>query len=355
MKNLKPEQSVIKIIQNLDKIIFNSKKFDIKDTIVITGSPRSGTTLLMDILGVIPGYTGLFEPLNPIYFPEATKVGFKSRTYLPPKKDWLEGENYLRKIFTGDLMYDSSWLQKGDYSKQNFNNILSSYISQLKPEKLMHQLLGKNLIVKFVRLNRMLPWVTERFQLRSIILIIRHPCAVVASRFKPGQKLPSELQQNVKPFPTPKEILNEASQIEGIEQSLLNKLKVINTREEIITASWCLDNYVPLSFPKPYPWRVMIYEKLIKDGEKEIIRIFNEIGEKNVPRSAFHHLKLPSNVTQKIDQKIVANIEVQLSKWKESLTEKQIERILSIVSAFGLDFYTEEIEPDYENICIKDI
>jgi len=349
---LKPEQSVIKIVQHLDKILFNSKKFDIKDTIVITGSPRSGTTLLMDILGVIPGYTGLFEPLNPIYFPESTKIGFRSRTYLPPYKDWPEGEEYLSKIFTGNLIYDSSWLQKGEYLKQNFNSIISSYIDQLKPEKLMHQLLGKKLIVKFVRLNKLLPWVAERFQVRSMILIIRHPCAVVASRFKPGQKLPSELQQNVKPFPTPKEILNEASQIDSLNSSILKKLKEIKTREEIITASWCLDNYVPLSCPKPYPWKVVIYEKLIKEGETEITRVFKEIGEKNIPRSAFRHLKLPSNVTQKNEKKMIAKMDAQLSKWKESLTEKQIERILSIVSAFGLDFYTKEIEPDYDNISI---
>jgi hypothetical protein len=349
---LKPEQSVIKIVQHLDKIIFNSKKFDIKDTILITGSPRSGTTILMDVLGVIPGYTSLFEPLNSIYFPESTKVGFKSRTYLTPKKNWPEGKKYLSKIFTGDLIYDSSWLQKGDYSKQNFNSILSSYFDQLKPEKVMHQLLGKKLIVKFVRLNRLLPWVAEEFQLRSMFLIIRHPCAVVASRLKPGQKLPNELQKNVKPFPTPKEIFNEASQIDVFDQGLLKKLKEIKTLEEIIATSWCLDNYVPLSTPKPYPWRVVIYERLIKEGEKEITRLFNEIGEKNIPRSAYKHLKIPSNVTQKNDKKIVSNLDLQLSKWKESLTEKQIERILSIVSAFGLDFYTEEIEPDYDKIGI---
>jgi hypothetical protein len=346
---------MIKIIQHLDKIIFNSKKFEIKDTIVLTGSPRSGTTLLMEILGVIPGYKGLFEPLNPVYFPEAAKLGFQSRTYLPPNENWLKGEKYLRKIFTGDLVYDSSWLEKGDYAKQNFNSIVSSYLDQLKPEKLMHQLLGNKLIVKFVRLNRMLPWVAERFQLHSMILIIRHPCAVVASRFKPGQKLLPGVSPNVKPFPTPKELFDEASKIEGLDNGLLNRLKEIKTREEIIATSWCLDNYVPLSSPKPCPWTVVIYERLIKDGEKEITRLFKEIGEKNIPRSAFRRLKIPSYVTQKNDHKIVTKVDVQLSKWKKSLSEKQIERILSIVSAFGLDFYTKDLEPDYGNIFIRDI
>ena len=351
---MKPENSVIKFVQHLDKKIFSSKKFDIKDTIILTGSPRSGTTLLMEILGTLPEYTTLFEPLNPVYYPEVTNVGFQSRTYLPPTENWIEGEEYLQKIFTGNLIYDSSWLQKGDYSKQNFNEIISSYIDQMKPEKLMHQLLGNKLIVKFIRLNRLLPWVAERFQLRGMFFIIRHPCAVVASRFKPGQKLPPEISQKVKPFPTPKEIFIEASQIEGLDKRLLNRLKDIKTREEIIAASWCLDNYVPLSYLKPYPWTTVVYEKFIKDSENELARIFNKIGEK-VPRLAYRNLKLPSNVTHEKDQKLVAKTEVQISKWKESLTEKQIERILSIVSAFNLDFYTEEIEPDYDNICIKDL
>lgn len=346
---------MIKTIQHLNKVIFNSKKFDIRDTIILTGSPRSGTTLLMEILGVIPGYASLFEPLNPIYYPESIEVGFQSRTYLPPNIDWQEGKKYLQKVFTGDLTYNSSWLEKGDYSKQNFNSIVSGYLGQLKPEKLMHQLLGSKLIVKFVRLNRLLPWVAERFQLRSMIFIIRHPCAQVASRFKPGQKLPSDLLPNMKPFPTQDEILDEASKIEGLDHSLLNRLKKIDTLEEILAASWCLDTYVPLSYPKSHPWTVVTYEKLIKDGENEIIRIFNEIGEKNVPRSAFRHLKIPSMVTQKNDHNLVRRADEQLSKWKKSLSEKQIERILKIVSAFGLDFYTENLEPDYENISIRDI
>jgi hypothetical protein len=353
---LKPEQSVTKIIQRLDKIIFNSKKFDIKDTIVITGTPRSGTTWLMEILGVIPGYIFLFEPLNPIYFPESIEVGFQSRKYLPPDLDWQEGEEYLRKIFTGRLQSDTSWLEKGDYTEKNFNSLVSSFLDQLKPEKLMHQLLGDKLIVKFVRLNRLLPWVAKRFQLRSMIFIIRHPCAVVASRFKPGYRLPTGISKYVKvSFPTRDDILNEASEIKGLSQGLLDGLKSIKAQEELLAASWCLDNYIPLSYPKPYPWIVVTYEKLMKEGEKEINRIFDEIKEKNVPRSAFQHLKIPSIVTHKSEHEIVTNADEQLSKWKKSLSEKQIENILRIVSDFGLDFYTEDLEPDYGNIGVREI
>lgn len=353
---MRPEQSVIKIINDLDKIIFSSKKFDIKDTIVIAGSPRSGTTMLMEILGVLPGYTSLFEPLNPIYFPDSIKVGFQPRTYKTPDEDWLEGEEYLKKVFTGQLLYDTSWLEKEDYVKKNFLSLISSSLDQLKPEKLTHKLFGDKLIVKFVRLNRLLPWVAVRFQLRKIIFIIRHPCAVVASRFKPGIELPNNLSTNINPsYPTLEDIINEASVVKGLDNHLLDRLKKIKTPEEILAASWCLDNYIPLSYTTPYPWIVTTYEKLIKEGEKEINRLFNEIGEKNVPHSAFRHLKTASKVTHKNEQKIVTKPDEQLSKWKKSLSEKQTENILNIVSAFGLDFYTEKTEPDYENIGIRDI
>jgi hypothetical protein len=353
---LKPEQSINKFARHLDKILFNSKRFDLRDTITITGTPRSGTTWLMEILGVIPGYISLFEPLNPIYFPESIEIGFQSRKYIPPDIDWKEGENYLRKIFTGSLKPNTTWLEKGNYTKENFNSIVLGYINQLKPEKLMNQFLGDKLIVKSVRLNRLLPWISKRFQLRSMIFIIRHPCAVVASRFKPGTSLPTDISRylNVS-FPNKDDILKETSEISGLDQGLLDKLKRIKTQEELLAASWCLDNYIPLSYPKPYPWTVVTYEKLIIEGKKEIKRIFNEIREKHVPRSAFQHLKIPSIVTHKNDYKLVSNIDEQLSKWKKSLSKKQIENILKIVSDFGLDFYTEDLEPDYKKIGVRDI
>jgi hypothetical protein len=350
---LSSKRSITKFTRHFDETIFKSKKFDIKDTILITGTARSGTTWLMEILGVIPGYTNIFEPLNPLYFPQSLKIGFNPRTYLRVDENWKEGEEYLRKIFTGTLHYDIDWLEQVDYTKDNFYNVIIGIFSQLKPENMIQQLFSNKLIVKFIRLNRMLPWVAQRFKMRSMILIIRHPCAVVASRFKQGQKLPPGLPIKINPFPTKKDILDEAAKIDGINQGLINRLNKISTLEEILAASWCLDNFVPLSYKKPYPWTVIFYEKLIKDGEQQIKNLFKEIGEKNIPRAAFRHLKIPSKVAHKSEHMIVKKADLQLSKWKKSLSDKQIQRILSIASAFGFDFYTEDIEPNYDNLTIR--
>ncbi len=340
-KSLKLYNLTFKIIENknflhfFENKIFSKKKFDVKDAILIAGTPRSGTTWLMDIMMTIPDYTSLFEPTNPVWFPESLKVGFKSRTYLPVDKNWMEGEDYLRKIFTGKIV-----------------SRMPNY--QLNLEVIMHRLLGHKLIIKDIRLNRMLPWIAKRFKLRGVFLIIRHPCAVISSQLKTrffGNYPPSP------PFieicPNLNNILEEASMINGLESDLLNKLKKIKYKEEILAASWCLDNYVPLSYPKPHPWTMVVYEKLAKEGEKEITHYFNEIGEKKIPALAIKHWRRASMVTIKDEAKNVSQAGVQLSKWKKSLSEKQIERILRVVSNFGFDFYSNDVEPDYDNINIR--
>jgi hypothetical protein len=323
------------IPQYFEHIIFSNKKIDIKDAIFITGTPRSGTTWFMDIMMTIPDYTFVMEPIYIKWFPESYDVGFKSRTYLPIDKEWEKGEDYLRKIFTGKIV---SRVPQ----------------SELKIEMIMRRLTGQKLVIKAIHMNRMLPWLEKRFEFRGIFLIIRHPCAVISSQLKSGFYGYYRSSPPYKAIPpTIDNVLEEASMIDGLDPSLLNKLRKIETTEEILAAAWCLDYYVPLSMPKPHPWTTVIYEKLAMDGEKEIRRLFNKIGEKNIPTSALKHLRKPSKVTLIREFKYVAKVDEQLSKWKKSLSEKQIERILRVVSDFGLDFYTDKVEPDYDNISIN--
>jgi hypothetical protein len=329
-----------KIIQNFHNSIFGSKKIEMKDTILIVGAPRSGTTWLMEILATLPEYTYIFEPLNPIWCPESFEVGFRSRTYLSSDSKWQEGKDFLRKTFTGQIA-----------NLAIKDSIILSFLTDISIKNTMSQLTGNKLIVKSVNMNRFLPWIAKQFQLRNIFFIIRHPCAVVASQLKSGlcgYRPSSPPYKDI--FPTPDIILDEASKINELDTDIIDKLKKIKTREEILAAAWCLDNYILLSHPKPHPWSLIFYEKLVKDGEKEIIRIFNEIGEKRIPKKAFKNLKKPSMVIMKEELKSIIKPELQLSKWKGNLSEDQINIILQIVSDFGLDLYTEKLEPKYEKI-----
>ena len=122
------------------------------------------------------------------------------------------------------------------------------------------------------------------------------------------------------------------------------------TKEEILSAIWCLDNYIPLSYPQPYPWIVVTYENLIKNGEMEIKRIFDFLNILEDHKKIIKKLKIPSRFTMSNNPKKISNDNYQLSKWKNILSQDQIENILDIVSIFNLDFYSNKIEPDYNRL-----
>lgn len=334
---MKNQNSLTSALQYINKKTFSSKKINMKETILIAGSPRSGTTWLMEILATLPNYTYTFEPLNPIWSPSSFEVGFGSRTYMHTNSNWPDGEEYLKNIFTGQI---AEFPVKG--------SLTVSLLHGFSIKNSMNRFLSKKLIVKSVNMNRLLPWIADKFQLRKIFFIIRHPCAVVSSQLKTGlcgYRTSYPPYEDI--FPTLKDILDEASKINELDSTVYNMLEKIETREEILAASWCLDNFIPLSQENTHPWSTVIYEKLVKDGKKQINQIFNEIQEQKIPKEAFLILKKPSMVIFKEDKKIIKKPMEQLSKWKKTLSDKQIEDILNIVSNFGIDFYTNNIEPDY--------
>ena len=324
----------INLIYEFDKIISKGKKFNLNDSILIAGSPRSGTTWLMEIFKNIPGYTYLFEPLQPFWFPSSQKAGFNSRSYLSPEVNWPEGEEYFKKIFTGQIV-----------------SSIPLYEHVLKTA--MGRLFKKKLIVKAIRLNRLLPWIDKGFQLRNITYIIRHPCAVIASQLKTGFCGYHDYPPFCNRFPTKDEIITEASAIDILEPNLIEKLERIKTIEEFLAAAWCLDNYVPLYHSDSNNWNMIFYEKLVTDGETELRKLFCEIGEEDSADLAINQLRKPSILTVEKELETVLSPDIQLSKWKKSLSKDKIKRILSVVEDFGLDFYTEKIEADYDSIKVK--
>jgi len=146
-------------------------------------------------------------------------------------------------------------------------------------------------------------------------------------------------------------IIKEAMQIPLIRENeeLIDKLKNLETKEEIIAAAWSMDNFVPLAYPKPHPWHTVVYERLLLDGYRELRNIFSYIGER-VPRSAYKKLRTPSKTTfHKKWGRLDPNS--QLLKWKKKLPREKANRILKVVHWFGLDFYNEDPEPDYKRLA----
>jgi len=292
----------------------------IKDTIAVFGVPRGGTTWLLEILSSLNDYKPIHEPININWFPMIAEIGINNRPYLDINEKNIELKEYFTKIFSGQ-------------------------IPSLHPISSLNRLFAKKILVKFIRANRILPWISSNFELRSIYLLLRHPCAVIASQIETG----------VRGYFTPKEvplkkemILSEALEIPILKKNnkLIEKIRTISTQEEILATIWCIEIFIPLSSPRPHPWNLVIYEKMISKWEEEIKRIFESL-EENVPENVSKLFSKPSKTTH---DKSNLGTQKQLYKWKEILSDNQINDILKVVAWFNLGFYGLNAEPDYEKL-----
>ena len=287
------------------------------DTIIISGSPRAGTTWLMEVISILPNYKTIFEPLHKGWFPEVEKIGLGDRPYLPPDKKSPKIYDYFEHTLTGRILSRLPHFPLYDIPKR---------------------LISNKLIVKFVRANRLLPWIAKNFKVRGIYYIIRHPCATISSQLK--SKCTGYLRRtkgNLKDvIPDKKLVLKEALKIPEIRKNknLISKLNKINSKIEILATAWCLDNYTPLNQKDPR-WITIIYENLITNWNKEIQKIFKYIGEK-IPKQVHRMYKKPSQTSERTDY---IGTKKQVEKWKTTLSENQIKQIFKITDWFGFKLY----------------
>lgn len=314
---------VSKVNYSMDLINAQIKDYKIQETILISGTRRSGTTWLMEILETIPSYRSIFEPFHPEWYPEFGRLGIPYDPYVPTQKDLPKLREYLYKVLTGRV---GSQVPFRHYIR------LAEVIRRFKSSKL---------IVKFVRANTMLPWIANEFDVRGVYFIIRHPCATIASQLSTGY------------FPriTIDQLITEVNRVPELagDRELISHLRSITSEIERLAAIWAFENYIPLASQKPHPWYTVVYERLVLRPREELEKIFGHIHEE-IPEGALMKFKTPSRVTSKTYGKDQIGTVKQLTKWRKKLSERQIKAILKVTNWFGLDFYTENPEPDYDTL-----
>lgn len=278
-------------------------RFEASKALILTSSPRSGSTLLGQVLEAIPKSSCLFEPLNILEVKEAHEAGFTLRTYHSAEESWPKGEAYLRRVYEGRVL--NRWLTW----EIDFWRALQS----------------RHLIVKYVRANQLLPWMCRHMNTPPPIILVRHPCAVVASQIKFGWE---DIERpEVPPF------LRDYPKYQATLAKTEGEL-------EFLAATWALDQLVPLKVPKPHPWTLITYEELMLQPEKTLMKIQESWGVEIDMDVAMAKLKIPS--------KVVKTGISGIDGWKKSMTEEQVAQVLDTVRGFGLNFYSEDLEADYQ-------
>jgi|AntRauTorcE11897_2_1112592.scaffolds.fasta_scaffold04128_2 hypothetical protein len=302
---------------------------NIEDTIVIAGSPRSGTTLLLEALHKLPDYKAINEPLLTPKIQE--KTGFHSRSYINLGQNAPQQRQFLDQVLRGQIDSSARWL----------------FESETTLGQIREHAVRKKLLVKFCRINRMLPWFEEQFDVRGILFIVRHPCAVINSMLRYGQwdKWTGDFVQN--------NLHNRSNALhidhlpEAAREIFSPIQKRVSTQTQALALMWCLDHYFPLIHAKKHPWILVPYESLTMNNHKELTRITDALNL-NLNDEILRVLDQPSS---SVKGKVKQNSEIQISKWKQQLKNRQIDDILSIVDTAGLSaIYSDGAEPHYDKL-----
>jgi len=281
-----------------------------KDTIVALGSPRSGTTWIMEILNHLPGYTTVFEPFHPERFPRAGELKLSMRHYETEGSENEALREYLGSVFRGEVTS----------RRPRYRLTLVNFIKRVTATKL---------IVKFVRANRLVPWILTNHDIRALVYIIRHPCATLASQLRTGYT-GYDVYRLAPPID---ELINDASEI-GFDDAIINRLRGITTEIQTLAAVWVMDQVIPLRYTDPRIFKLS-YEDLSSNGEKEVMRLLRFLDETDRYEDIIQEIKRPSILAKK--QKNSDDV-MKKTSWKNELNTQQIENIRLVLNWFDVSF-----------------
>ena len=276
-----------------------------RNAVFLAGTARSGTTWVSEILNYRNEFRTIFEPFNPTKVPAMERFGI--RRYLRPDEEDVELRDIADRVVSGRI--HSNWTNR-------FNR----------------RLFANRRLIKDVRANLMLKWLHNHFPCMPIILLLRHPCAVVHSYRKQGwygalEPLLSQ-QRLVADFLSPHE----------------QAIRRARTPLERAAYIWCIETMVPLKQFKPGEIHLVFYENVVVDGTNEIERLFSFIGNTYDP-NIIAKVARPSPTSRRSGATSGARNPIE--SWRREIDSVEERRILEIVRSFGLDaIYSGDPMPD---------
>jgi hypothetical protein len=248
----------------------------------------------------------MFEPFNPDRV--HSYQGFNRFRYMRPNQEDVSLLTFASSLMTGRIR--DPWIDRDN------RRIFFTFR-----------------LIKEIRACLMLKWLNNCFPLVPVLFLMRHPCAVVQSRMALGWDTDDDIEP----------CLSQTTLIEDCLQDKLDLIRRAASPEEKHAIVWAIANLVPHQQFEPAELNVVFYENLCVRPESELPRIFAAIRQPYSP-SALRRLSLPSSTSTR--RSAILTGRDRVSDWKRTLSTVQIDRILRIVEAFGLEhFYGDSTLP----------
>lgn len=282
--------------------MFSLKKSDPSQAIILAGSGRSGTTWLGNIIAANPNVRIIFEPFDYRRVPDAAHLPL--RPYARPQAEYPDWSAFVHRVLCGQVQ--NEWINRqGNYWWTSRR------------------------LIKAIRANLMLAWMDHMFQ-PQIVFMTRHPCAVVLSRLK------LKWQTHLDVF------LQQPQLMADYLDPYVDLIRGAQTPIQKHAVMWAVENLIPLKQLPAHNWVFCTYEELVHNPDAQAERVLDALG---IQKSWFTRraIKRVSMVTRP-DSALLSGRD-PLTVWQYELPGEDIDEILKIVHAFGINLYGLETMP----------
>jgi len=288
------------IHKKISKRIVFDKSIGVEDTVFLASVGRSGSTFLSNVINYNNRFRVMFEPFRYDVVDEAKE--FIYPFYLRPDNSNLNFFLAAKKIISGQV--SSDWV--------------NSENARLFPQARL---------IKDIRVNFFLKWIHNNFPEMKMILLLRHPCAVVHSWISAGFGSGRQARER---------LLANHHFVSDMDDILLKEYLKAETDFEKLIFFWCFSYHVPFQQFNFDDIHLVFYENLILHPKDEVRKLFQVLGYKYSEAKVLNSFSKPSSTTKKTESFFGEKLQ-RVDQWQKDCSKEQSARAYEIMKLFGMD------------------
>jgi hypothetical protein len=282
--------------------------YDPARTVSLLGLRRAGSTWLQELLSSGPGVCPLFEPLYGTWWRRHYGIG--DAPVLGPDEDDPVMAAFLTEVMCGRRM--------------------TPFLLSLAGPRQVVQ--ADRFVLKHVRLNMAAGWLGRTFPDSSMVVVLRHPCAVVESmqRVSWGPKTVARVLDDLPPL--------ERTQVSAL---LDGRTSVASA----LAAVWAIEVGALLDQTTPATAQLVTYEHVWADVAGVLGPVMETAGLPRPP-DLVGRASRPSHTANA--SSVVRGQGDPVTAWMQHMAPAARDEVLAVVRAAGVAGYDTDPRPDEE-------
>jgi hypothetical protein len=287
--------------------------YDLADSVTIVASKRTGSTWVQELMSGGSGVCPIFEPLEGDVL--ARRLSRGPEDVIAPDEVVPDLEAFLARAMAG--AHVTRWAMR-----------LASVPRLLRADRF---------VVKHVQLCRATGWLERAFPETPMVLVVRHPCAVVQSMLTVRWSGSSAA-----------EIL--AKRPEPATRRAVEILDGRDSPAEVFAALWAAELGAMLGETDPHRTSLVAYERVVDDPAGALGPLMERLRLPRPP-DLVARSNVPSATTHK--SSVVRASGDRVSGWLDRLDVGDRSAVLAVVRDAGITGYGPDPRPDLEALAAQ--